>query len=282
MKWFSDVTADFFQRITSARNPRLKQAIKLRQPRARARQGRILIDGEREIALALRAGVEVDELFVDFERLGDAASSEWLRMLAAEGILIWALTAELLGKLGYAGRDDQPVATARAPHRVLSELPLGQSPLLVVLEGIEKPGNVGAIVRTADGADADGVIIADGRTDLFNPNAIRASRGTLFSMPLCAASAGDVVAWLRANRLQVCVARVDAERTYDSADLRQGTAIVLGSETLGVTSVWHDASFHAIRLPMAGAADSLNVSATAAVLLYEANRQRRAASGQPA
>lgn len=270
------MTADFFQRIISARNVRLKQAIKLRQPRARARHGRILIDGQREITLALRAGVELEELFVDIERVGDPVSAEWLRMLSADGIQIWALPAELLGKLGYAGRDDQPVATARAPRRGLSDVPIGPSPLLVVLEGVEKPGNVGAIVRTADGAGADGVIIADGRTDLFNPNAIRASRGTLFSMPLGAAPAGEVIRWLRHNRLQVCVARVDAERTYDAADLRVGTAIVLGSETLGVTSVWHDASFQSIRLPMAGQADSLNVAATAAVLLYEANRQRRA------
>jgi TrmH family RNA methyltransferase len=264
-----------FPLICSARNPRLKQAIKLRQPRARANQSRILIDGQREIALALGAGVRVEEIFVEVRRAGERGVGQWLEACADRGVQIWTLPAELLGKLGYGGRDDQCVATARPPQRTLADLRLPESPLVVVLEGIEKPGNMGAIVRTADAAGAHAVIAADGRTDVFNPNAIRASRGTIFTTPVCAASTADTMNWLSAGRMQVYVARVDAERSYDQADFRPGSAIVLGSETEGVSAPWRAPSFQAIRLPMSGRADSLNVAATAAVLLYEANRQRR-------
>jgi TrmH family RNA methyltransferase len=267
-----------FPLISSARNPRLKQAVKLRQRRARADQSLMLIDGQREIALALEAGVRVEEIFVERRRASERDVGQWLKACADQGVQIWTLPAELLGKIGYGGRDDQCVATAQLPQRRLSELRLPERPLVVVLEAIEKPGNVGAIVRTADAAGAHAVIVADGRTDLFNPNAIRASRGTLFTTPLCAASTAEVMHWLSAGRLQVCVARVDAERSYDQADFRRGSAIVLGSETEGVSAPWRAPCFQAIRLPMSGRADSLNVAATAAVLLYEANRQRRQSS----
>jgi TrmH family RNA methyltransferase len=153
-------------------------------------------------------------------------------------------------------------------------LGLPANALVVVLEAIEKPGNVGAILRSADAAGVDAVIIADGRTDLYNPNTIRASLGTVFRQNICEASSTDTVAWLRARELKIIAARPDAATLYTKANLCTGVAIVLGSESAGLTSAWSAADITAVHLPMHGLADSLNVSTTAAVLFYEALRQR--------
>jgi TrmH family RNA methyltransferase len=148
--------------------------------------------------------------------------------------------------------------------------------LVAVLEGVEKPGNLGAVLRSADAAGVSAVIVADGRTDLYNPNAIRASLGTIFTMPLCEAAGGDVLAWLRERRFSILAARVNGAVPYTAVDYRGPTAIVLGSEAAGLSSIWTGDDIQAVRLPMLGAADSLNVSTAAAVLFYEALRQRSA------
>jgi RNA methyltransferase, TrmH family len=164
----------------------------------------------------------------------------------------------------------------RVPSLELDRLGLPADPLVLVIEALEKPGNLGAVLRSADGAGVDAVIAASPRTDLFNPNAIRASAGTVFSVPLAAASSGDVMAWLRRNGIRVVAARVEAERAYTDADLRGPVAIALGAETDGLTDAWSGDGVEAVNLPMLGMADSLNVSVTAAVLAYEARRQRGA------
>ena len=143
-----------------------------------------------------------------------------------------------------------------------------------MLEGVEKPGNVGAVLRSADAAGVSAVIVADGRTDLFNPNAIRASLGTIFTMQVCEAASGEVLAWLRGKRFQIIAARVDGSVGYMKVDYRRPTAIVLGGEAAGISPIWSGDDVTAVHLPMRGAADSLNVSVTAAVLFYEALRQR--------
>jgi TrmH family RNA methyltransferase len=161
------------------------------------------------------------------------------------------------------------------PPARLEDLVLGDDPLVAVLERVEKPGNVGAVLRTADAAGVSALIVADPQTDLYNPNTIRASLGTIFTLPVAQATAEETLSWLRSRRLTVFTARVDATRPYTAADFRGPAAIVLGSEAEGLTSVWSGAEIQAVSLPMRGAADSLNVSATAAVLFYEALRQRR-------
>ena len=153
--------------------------------------------------------------------------------------------------------------------------------MVVVIEGVEKPGNVGAVLRSADGAGVDALIAADPRTDLFNPNAIRASAGTVFSVPLAAASATATIQWLRAHGLRIVAARPDADRLYTDADLTGPLVLALGSETDGLTDLWSEPDVEAVRLPMLGVADSLNVSVTAAILIYEALRQRGARSRHP-
>jgi TrmH family RNA methyltransferase len=156
----------------------------------------------------------------------------------------------------------------------LPDITLPDNPLIVVIEGVEKPGNLGAILRTADGAGAHAVIAADARTDIFNPSAIRASLGTIFGHPVVSSTTPDALAWLTARGVRPIAARVDATTDYADADLRGAVAIVLGSEADGLTGVWSDPRVSAVRIPMRGLADSLNVSVAAAVLLYEAVRQR--------
>jgi TrmH family RNA methyltransferase len=168
------------------------------------------------------------------------------------------------------------VAVVRTPPTDLARLAPGEESLVVVVEAVEKPGNLGAILRTADGAGVDAVIAADPRTDLFNPNAIRASLGTVFTRPVAAAPTAEVLAWLADRGIRPVAARVDAERPYTDADLRGPVALVLGSEAEGLREAWDDAGVEPVRIPMHGTADSLNVSVAAAVLLYEAVRQRTA------
>ena len=178
-------------------------------------------------------------------------------------------------RLAYGDRADGVILVVRAPRAELADLQLPAEPLVVVTEDVEKPGNVGAIIRSADAVGADAVI-AVGGTDLFNPNVIRASVGTVFTMPVASASATDAAAWLRGRAIRIVASRVDADRLHVEADLRGPVAIVLGSEATGLSDAWRTPDVEAIRLPMTGVADSLNVSAAAAVLLYEAWRQRHA------
>ena len=260
--------------ITSPQNPRVKAAAALRDRRDRQTTGRILIDGAREILRAIRSGVPVEELFVceDLCRSEDClAVLEEARRRRLPRVDVGE---RAFAKLAFGARAEGVVGVARAPSVGLDALRLPSDPLVVVLEGVEKPGNLGAVLRSADGAGADALIVAGGGTDLFNPNAIRASVGTIFHVPLAAAPTPDVLAWLRERGLRILAARVDGSRPYTDVDLTGGVAIVVGSEAEGLTDAWSGEDVEAVRLPMLGIADSLNVSVAAAVLLYEARRQR--------
>jgi TrmH family RNA methyltransferase len=180
----------------------------------------------------------------------------------------------VLERLAYGDRSEGVVATIAVPDLSLEALVLPADPLVVVLEGVEKPGNLGAVLRSADGAGADAVIVADPRTDLFNPNAVRASLGTIFTVPVAAAPSTDVRRHLASEGLRILAARVDGSQAYTKVDMRGPLAIVLGSEAGGLTGAWTGEDVVPVRLPMLGVADSLNVSIAAAVLLYEARRQR--------
>ena len=261
--------------ITSTKNPRVVAAVALRDRRARDAAGLTLVDGVRELSRALAAGARVAEVFVDESALDDDGTAV-LTAARAAGAAITPVGTAVLGRLAYGDRSEGVVGTVAIPDLDLAGLTLPPDPLLVVLEAVEKPGNLGAVLRSADGAGADAVILADARTDAFNPNAVRASIGTIFAMPLAAAPSREVRAWLTAAGIRILAARVDAAVDYTEADLSGACAIVLGSEAEGLTGAWSGDGVTAIRLPMLGVADSLNVSITAAVLLYEARRQRGA------
>jgi TrmH family RNA methyltransferase len=260
--------------ITSVHNPRVKQAIHLREHRQRKQSQLTLIDGARELARAIAAGVAMREVFVCAELCRGDEARRLLELLAGSPIERIDVSEAVFAKLAFGQRAEGVVGIAAVNRPGLEDLPLPANPLVAVVEGVEKPGNLGAVLRSADGAGVAALVAADARTDLFNPNVIRASLGTVFSLPVAAAAPGDVLLWLRARGLQILAARVEGSVSYTEVDYRPPTAIVLGSEARGLTALWSGDDVRAIRLPMLGVADSLNVSATAAVLFYEALRQR--------
>jgi TrmH family RNA methyltransferase len=260
--------------ITSTHNPRFRRAVKLRDRRQREKHGRFLIEGMREIRLALEGGISLEELFACPALCESDPCQRVIDYAADHGAQLFSVSRRLIDKLCFGDRAEGLLAVAVTPSRTLDDLRLPDRPLVAVLEGIEKPGNVGAILRSADGAGLDAVIVADPATDLFNPHAIRASLGTIFTVPASVASSAQVAAWLRGQGLHVFAARVEGAVPYTQADFTPAAAIVLGSEAGGLSSAWIGSDVTAVSLPMCGAADSLNVSAAAAVMFYEALRQR--------
>lgn len=264
--------------LGSSHNPTVRDALALRDARDRRRRGLMLVDGAREVARAVKAGVGMVDAFVA-DGLVEAAGREAIDALAAvrgSGARVIPVTDELMGRMAFGDRSDGVLAVARIPGTSLGALDgaLSQQPLLLVLESVEKPGNLGAVLRTADGAGVDAVIVADPRTDPWNPNAIRASMGTVFSVPLAVTDAPSARAWLAERGVRTVAAVVDADTSYADADLAGAVAIVLGSEADGLSDAWRGATATQVRIPMRGIADSLNVSVTAAILVFEARRQR--------
>jgi TrmH family RNA methyltransferase len=278
--------------IDSPANPRIRAAAALRERRERDATGLTLVDGARESLRAIEAGVAVDTAFVSSAPLGQTADGRSVRAaLAARGIDAVEVGPRAMARLGFGDRAEGIVLVVRSPatdlaalERALESMLAARAsarggiggagePLIVVTEGLEKPGNLGAILRSADGAGADAVIAAGG-TDLFNPNVIRASAGIVFGMPLAAAPPEAVVPWLRERGIRIVAARVDAERLHTDANLTGPLALAVGSEAEGLSGAWAGPDIESVRLPMRGVADSLNVSVAAAVLLYEARRQR--------
>lgn len=249
--------------ITSAKNPRIKAAAELRDRKERDARKLFLIDGEREIVRAQAAGVELVELYeceISLDLVPNAALARF------------QVAPSAFEKLAYGERRHGAVAVARQFSLSLEAFSAKSPQKVCVYVGVEKPGNVGALLRTADAAGIDGVILADARTDVFNPNVVRASAGAIFSMPLAAGRVEEVLNWLTQNSFRVYAARVDGAIDYRHVDWAGPCAVVLGSEAEGLDAAWHGAGITPISLPMRGKVDSLNVSVTAGILLYEMMR----------
>jgi TrmH family RNA methyltransferase len=260
--------------LASPGNPRIKAVARLRERREREASGQTLVDGARELRRALDAGVEVIEAYVCEPLLAGEDARAALDALQGRHVPVTTTSPAAFAKLAFGDRAEGLVAVIRAPSLDLAAVQLPAEPLIVVIEDVEKPGNVGAILRSADGAGANAVIAASPRTDLANPNVIRASAGTIFTVPVAAAPTEEVIAWLRERGIRIVAARVDGTRPYTDADLTGPLALVLGSEAEGLADAWLAPDVETVHLPMRGIADSLNVSVAAAVLLYEARRQR--------
>lgn len=258
--------------IQSPQNPRVKAAAKLRTARGRQQQGRILIEGARELRCALRANIEVVEVFFDDEALKQPDASEAWDMLdpSTERLRV---APNVWPKLSVRETYARLVATAKPPNVELSRIQLGDQPLLLVLDSIEKPGNLGALFRTANAVGVDAVILSNPVCDIFNPNAIRSSLGAVFNTTSGAASQADVLNFLHENSVRCVASRVDANVAHWDADLMGSVALVMGSEAQGLSDAWRHCE--GVQLPMRGEVDSLNVSVAAAALMYEAARQRR-------
>jgi TrmH family RNA methyltransferase len=262
------------QEITSRQNPRVKDAARLREARQRVKQGRFVIDGVREIGRALDAEIWLLEAFICPPLCGSTAAQDLARRFDDSDAVVAEVTPEVFEKLSFGERSDGIVVVAKTPKRGIDQLQIPERPLVAVLERLEKPGNVGAILRSADGAGVNAVLVVDPETDLFNPNTIRASVGTVFGKQVCVTTVDEALAKLRELKIPIVATRPDAERPYTEIDFRHGAAIVLGSEAVGLSAAWNQVDITGVRLPMHGIADSLNVSTTAAVLFYEAQRQR--------
>lgn len=260
--------------ITSGQNPKIKELLSLQEKsRERRERGLFVVEGRREIGHCLNAGFEPDTVFVCPEIFGSEEELEGL--LRGKECRIFPVSKDVYGKIAYRDGTEGIVAEVKYRERTLDDIRLGKNPLVVVLESVEKPGNLGAVLRSADAAGADAVIICDPLTDLFNPNLIRASIGAVFSRQVAAAVSEETIAWLKSNGIKILTAQLQDSDLYYDADMKGPVAIVMGTESTGLTGQWRTAADAHIRIPMLGELDSLNVSVSAAVLLFEAVRQRQ-------
>jgi RNA methyltransferase, TrmH family len=260
--------------ITSTSNPRVKWLAGLQRRRNRVAEGVTLVEGHDELQLALDAGVSVRTLFWCPALAAASPRAALVDRVASSGQEVVALGRAAFDKVSYREHPDGVLAVVPDPTRALTDIELGQPPLLLVCEGVEKPGNLGAMLRTAEAAGVNAVIAADPITDWGNPNVVRASKGTLFAVPVAAAGAQEVLAWLRANRIAIVLATPDAPEIVTDCDLTRACAIVVGAEHEGVSATLRAGADHAVRLPMMGRVNSLNVATAAAITVYEAVRQR--------
>jgi TrmH family RNA methyltransferase len=245
----------------------------LRRRGRRSGDDRVLIDGVREIGRAIQAGVKVTELLYCQAMMDGQASALCNEFTLGGGNMI-EVSEPVFEKIRYGDRTCGVVAIADRPGRLLSDLKLGERPLLAVIERVGKPGNLGAILRSADGAGVNGVLVVEPEIDIYGPNVIRASVSTVFSIPVVEVSLVEAIDFIRKGGLQIVAASPEGAKLYTEVDLRRPTAIVFGAEDQGLSAAWAENQAIMAKVPMRGLADSLNVSTTAALFFYEAFRQR--------
>ena len=263
-----------FVTITSAHNPALKHLIKLRDRRTRDKENLTILEGYRELTRAREYGMELTECFFSPEHFLGVNEFPLLENLAASGVRISRLAPQLLEKVTYRDRPEGLLAVAVMREHRLEMLPEFDRPLYLVAETIEKPGNLGSMLRSADASGTDALIVCEKKTDLYNPNVIRASTGAIFSVPTAVCDNAAALAYLRAREVKILAATPHTDYRYTDADLTQGVAVVVGAEQTGLTDFWMDQADWKVNIPMLGRIDSLNVAAAATILLYEAARQR--------
>ncbi len=289
--------------ITSAQNPKLKHLLALQEKsRLRREEGMFVVEGRREFEHCIAAGFVADSVFICPEIYygpsgsvppltaslrsappisGDGPlplSRGWRRSCGGtlpEGCKLFHLSKDLYEKAAYRGSTEGIIAEIKSRALGLQDLELKDNPLIIVLEGVEKPGNLGAVLRSADAAGADAVMICDPLTDLWNPNLIRASIGAVFTVPTVTCTGEEAISFLKSRGIRILTAQLQDSSVYYNADMTCGTAIVMGTESSGLTQAWREAADAHILIPMLGRLDSLNVSVSASILLYEAVRQRQ-------
>jgi len=269
--------------LTSPSNPKVKRLLALQQKSsARRESGLFVVEGRRELQHCLDAGFTVDSIFycpsllssLPEELSGSAPSFHGSSDFPPGTAKLFEVSEEVYRKIAMREGTEGVMAEVRTPERRLEDLVLPERPLVMVLESVEKPGNLGAVLRSADAAGADAVLVCDPRTDLWNPNLIRASVGAIFTVPCVTCASREAVAFLKARGIRILTAQLQDSSLYYDCDMTCGTALVMGTESTGLTSVWREAADAHIRIPMLGQLDSLNVSVSAAILLFEAVRQR--------
>lgn len=262
------------ERITSLQNPRVKQLVRLRERRERDELGLFLVEGYREVRRALEKGVALKELYFSPDWFLGENEPALIEQARQAGAQLFELSKDAFAKVAYRERPDGLLAVAPQWRRSLDDLKLAAAPFLLVCESIEKPGNLGTILRSADAAGCDAVILCDAVTDIFNPNVVRASTGVLFSVPVVVADSKTVHAWLKAKGIRTAATTPHTDNLYTQTDLAGPLAIVMGSEQYGLSEFWMKGADVLVRIPMAGQADSLNVAMATIITLFEAVRQR--------
>jgi TrmH family RNA methyltransferase len=257
--------------ITSPHNPKIRNIQSLEKSRERTRQNVFLVEGIRELSLAVGAGYEVVTVFF----CPDIISAEQVIAIVRDTQLIIPVDRSVFAKIAYRESTEGVLAVLSQKEHILDKIQLGTDPLILILEGVEKPGNLGAILRTADAANLAAVVICDIKTDFYNPNVIRSSVGCLFTIPTAAGSTAEVISWLTDNKLQILATDLQGSIPYDEVDYTGPTAIVLGTESTGISDRWRAAADARILIPMHGKIDSMNVSNAAAIITFEALRQRK-------
>jgi len=270
--------------LSSAQNPKIKYLQELyAKSRTRSESGLFVVEGRRELEHCMEAGLAVESVFVCSEIYG--SDDALIEALQASGATVFGVSAQVYSKIAYRDGTEGIIAEVKARYIGLNDLDLSKprivgnnskncGPLVVVLESVEKPGNLGAVLRSADAAGADAVIVCDRLTDLYNPNLIRASIGAIFTVPTVACTSDEAISWLTEHGFSILTAQLQDSELYYDADMTGATAIVFGTESTGLTDKWRKAASAHIRIPMLGRLDSLNISVSAAILLFEATRQR--------
>ncbi|NCT09331.1 MAG: RNA methyltransferase [Flavobacteriia bacterium] len=255
--------------ITSIQNPFIKNILKLQEKaRERKKQGFFLIEGKREIQLAKKGGYEITSLLFLSTVINDTLLIDFQDI---EQILI---SQEIYDKLAYRNTTEGFLAIAKTKSLSLSDIKLSENSLILVAESIEKPGNLGAILRTADAANINAVLIADAKSDLYNPNIIRSSVGCVFTNQIAIGTSEEIITFLREKKIQIFAATLQNSNEYYLENFTKPSAIVVGTEDTGLTEIWRTNATQNINIPMQGMIDSMNVSVAAAILLFEAKRQR--------
>jgi RNA methyltransferase, TrmH family len=260
--------------VTSLQNPLIKNILLLEEkPRERKQQNLIVIEGQREIHLALAAGFTLTTLVC----CRDFMDNTWLNALertAGSSFELVEVLPDIYNRLAYRKDHEGVIALANSKRLMFHDLKLSRNPLILILESVEKPGNLGALLRTADAANLDAVIICDPQTDIYNPNAIRSSIGCIFTMPVVTSTSEHTIRWLKENKIKIFCTALTATHLYHETDFRQPSAIIMGSEANGLNDLWLNEADDIVKIPMRGKIDSMNVSASAAIVVFEALRQR--------
>lgn len=259
------------KKIESIQNPFIKSLVQLQEKaKARKQSGKFLIEGQREIELAIKGGYEIETILI----CPEIANQSLLSNRALSSLEIIEISKEVYQKLAYRDTTEGVLAIAKTKSLLLSDLKLSQNPLILVAEGLEKPGNLGALLRTADAANIDSVIIANPRTDIYNPNIVRSSVGCLFTRQIATGTSEEVISYLKENNINFYSATLQNSNEYYKENYTTPSALVVGTEAAGLTEIWRTESTQNIIIPMQGEIDSMNVSVAAAILLFEAKRQR--------
>jgi RNA methyltransferase, TrmH family len=257
-------------KITSFQNIVIKKAQALREARERREQGMTIIDGAREIKRAFEAGIILERVFYV-----KGQQEALLKQMGSRKIESVEVSSQVMEKLAYGERHEGIIALVKIPLLALKDLKLSKEPLVVVLQSLEKPGNLGAVLRTCDGVGVEAVLVCDPKTDVYNPNVIRSSTGVIFRIPVVCSTSQEIYSFLKSKKIRICASQPSAAQSYTKIDFKGAWALVLGSEDQGLSDSWLALADTTVKIPMKGLADSLNVSISAAIILYEALRQRQ-------